>query len=187
MYVLFSITIGAQAIVEERRKGTLERLLTTRLTVGQLFVGKFLAGISRAFVQTVILLVLAYLVFQLFTPLSFIEILIVILIFAGAGSALGMIIASVARTIDQATWIAVLFTMAMVMLGGTFFEIAEGSALYTISRFSINTYVNDAIRTIMVDGGSLVDTGMELGILAGVIVVALIVSRALFKVMPGGR
>jgi ABC-2 type transport system permease protein len=187
MFVLFAVTLSARAIVEERKKGTLERLLTTRLSVGQLFVGKFLASVSRGFVQTLILLVLAYMVFQLFTPLSFIESLVIALIFAAAASALGLVIASIARSEDGAAWIAVFFTMVMVMLGGTFFGIPEGSVLYTISRFSINTYANDAFKTIIAQGGSLADLGLELGVLAGVIVVGLVLSRIFFRVMPGGR
>ena len=187
MFVLFAITLTAQTIVEERRKGTLERLLTTRLSIGQLFVGKYLAGISRGFVQTLILLILGYIVFQIFTPLSFIQTLVIALVFAGAASALGMVIASIARTADQATWFAVVLTMAMVMLGGTFFPVPEGSALYTISRISLNTYVNSAINTIVVQEGSLADVGLELGVMAGVIFVGLVLSRVLFKVMPGGK
>ncbi len=187
MFVLFAITLSARAIVEERKRGTLERLLTTRLSVGQLFVGKFLASVSRGFVQTLILLVLAYMVFQLFTPLSFIESLVIALIFAAAASALGLVIASVARSEDGATWIAVFFTMVMVMLGGTFFEISEGSVLYTISRVSINTYANDAFKTIITQRGSLADVGLELGVMGGVIVVGLVLSRIFFKVIPGGR
>jgi ABC-2 type transport system permease protein len=187
MFILFAITLSARAIVEERRKGTLERLLTTRLSVGQLFMGKFLAGISRCFVQTLILLVLAYVVFQLFTPLSFVESLVIALVFAAAASALGLVIASVARSEDAATWIAVFFTMVMVMLGSTFFEIAEGSVLYTISKASINTYANDAFKVIIAQGGSLADLGLELGVLAGVAVVGLGVSRILFRVMPRGK
>ena len=187
MFVLFAITLSARAIVEERKKGTLERLLTTRLSVGQLYIGKFLASVSRGFVQTLILLILAYMVFQLFTPLSFVEALVIALIFAAAASALGLVIASIARTEDQATWIAVFFTMAMVMVSGTFFTISEGSVMHTISKVSINTYANDAFRAIIAQGGSLGDIGLELGVLAGVIVVGLILSRILFKVMPGGK
>jgi len=187
MFVLFAITLSARTIVEERKKGTLERLLTTRLSVGQLFVGKFLASVSRGFVQTLILLTLAYIVFQLFTPLSFIESLVIALIFAAAASALGLVIASIARSEDGATWIAVFFTMAMVMVSGTFFPISEGSVLYTISKISINTYANDAFKTIIAHGGSLADLGLELGVLAGVAVVGLFISRILFRVMSGGR
>ena len=187
MFILFATTMTARTLVEERRLGTLERLLTTRLSVGQLFLGKFLAGISRGFVQTLILLVLSYIVFQLFTPLSFVESLVVALIFSAAASTLGLIIGSVARSEDQAVWIAVVFTMTMVMAGGTFFPIPEGSVFEIISRASINTYANSAFKTIIVQGGSLADVGLELGVLAGVVVVGLGLSRVLFKVMPGGR
>ena len=187
MFVLFAITMSARAIVEERKKGTLERLLTTRLSVGQLFMGKFLASVSRGFVQALILLILAYMVFQLFTPLSFVEALVIALIFAAAASTLGLVIASIVRTEDQASWVAAFFTMAMVMTGGTFFPITEGSVLDIISKASINTYANDAFRTIIAQGGSLADLGLELGVLAGVIVGGLLLSRMLFKVMPGGK
>jgi ABC-type multidrug transport system permease subunit len=187
MYVLFAITLTARTIVEERKKGTLERLLTTRLGVGELFAGKFLANVSRGFIQTLILLVLAYIVFQVFTPLAFGASLVIALVFAAAASALGLIIASIVRTADAATWISVFFTMLMVMLAGTFFEISEGSALYIASKISVNTYANDAFKTIIVQGGSLADVGFELGILAGVAVVGLGISRILFRVFPGGK
>ncbi len=187
MYVIFAITMGARVIVEERRKGTLERLLTTRLSVGQLFFGKFLANASRGFVQTVILLGLAYAVFQIFTPLSFLECLIIALVFAAAGSALGLIIASIARSEEGAAWIAVVFSVLTFMFGGTFFRLPEDSGLYLISRFSINSYGNQAFDTIIAGGGSLGDVGSELIVLLGIMVVGLFISRFLFKVVPGGK
>ena len=153
--------------------------------MGQLFIGKFLASLSRGFVQALVLLVLTYIVFQLFTPLSFIECLVITLILSAAASALGLIIGSIARTEDQAAWIAVVFTMTMVMLGGTFFEIPEN--LEILSRISMNTYANTALKTVIARGGHLTDLGLELGVLAGIIVVGLGLSRLIFKVMPGGK
>ena len=187
MFVLFAITMSSRALVEERKKGTLERLLTTRLSVGQLYMGKFLASVARGFVQTFILLTLAYMVFGLFTPLSFLMLLFIALIFAAAASTIGLIIASIARTEDQATWTSVFFTMATVMLGGTFFEITEGSILYVFSKFSINTYVNSAFKTMIIRGGSLTDVAFELMVLTTVVVAGLTFSRILFRVIPGGR
>jgi ABC-type multidrug transport system permease subunit len=136
---------------------------------------------------TLILLALAYIVFQIFTPLTFIECLVIALIFAAAASALGMVIATIARSEDAAIWIGVFFTMVMVMLGGTFFEISEGSIFATLSKFSINTYANDAFRTLITEGGSLADLVLEIGVMAGVAVVGMGLSRVLFKVMPGGK
>ena len=187
MYVLFALTLSAQVIVEERRKGTLERLLTTRLKAGELFFGKYLASIARGFVQTLILFSLGYAVFQMFTPVTFLASLLIVLVFTAAAAALGLIIASVARTPDGANWIGVVFTMAMVMLGGTFFEVTEGSVLYTLGRISINTYANEALRAVIAEGGSLGDTVGPLLIFVGVAVVGLIISRLLFKVVPGGK
>jgi ABC-2 type transport system permease protein len=187
MYVLFSLSLSARAIVEERKRGTLERLLTTRLSTGELFFGKFLASIGRGFVQTVILLALSYAVFRLFTPVSFLASILIVLVFAAAASAVGMIIASVARTEDAAVWIGVVFTMGMTMLGGTFFQAAKGTTLDTIGKFSINTYANDALRKVINSGGSLHGTGEALLVMAGVIVVGLLVSRLIFRAVPGGK
>ena len=187
MFVLFAITMSGRVIVEERKKGTLERLLTTRLSVGELFMGKFLASVTRGFLQTFILLSLAWAVFQLFTPLSFLMTLVLALVFAGAASTIGLIIASIARTDDQASWISVFFTMSTVMLGGTFFVIPQGSVLATFGKASINTYANSAFRTMMLQGSTLNDISLELVVLATVAVVGLLVGRALFRVMPGGR
>lgn len=186
-FALFAVTLNARALVEERRKGTLERLITTRLTLGQLFLGKFLANWARGFAQMLILLALSYAVFRLFTPLSFAETLVLALVYAATVSALGLVLASIARTESQATWIAVFFTMAMVMLGGTFFEITPGSVMESISRVSLNTYANDAFRVLVAQGGSLGDVVRELAVLVGVAAVALLLSRVLFRVLPGGR
>jgi ABC-2 type transport system permease protein len=187
MFVLFAVNMTAQALVEERRKGTLERLLTTRLKVGELFMGKFLAYMLRGFIQTLILVLLAYAVFQIFTPLSFLEVMVLAIIFAAAASTIGIIIGSVARSENQATWIAVFFTMLMVMLGGTFFSISEGTILYTLSKLSVNTYANDAFRILISEGGSLADTRMEILVLVGVAVVGLILARLLFRVSQAGK
>jgi ABC-2 type transport system permease protein len=183
MFVLFAITLGSRALVEERRKGTLERLLTTQLTVGELYVGKFLAGAARGFVQTFILLALAEVVFRLFTPFSFLMMLVVALVFSAAASTLALIIASVSRTDDQAASFSVLFTMTTVMLGGTFFVIPRDSVLYLISKASLNTYVISAFKTVAVSGGSLGNVALELTVLAAVVVVGLMLSRALFRFM----
>jgi len=188
MYVLFAISLGAATIVEERRIGTLERLLTTPLTAGELFFGKLLASVSRGFVQTFILLALSYAVFQIFTPLSFLTCLLIAFLFAMAGSAIGLIIASVARTQDTATWIGVTVTLSMTMLGGTFFTISKGTFLYTLSKIiSINAYANDALKKIISEGGTIADVWLELVVITGVFVVGVVLSRLLFKVIPQGK
>ena len=186
MYVLFAVSISAAALVEERRKGTLERLLTTHLTVGELFFGKFLSNVFRGFIQTFILLALSYAVFRIFTPLSFLEALLIALLFATACSAIGLLIASAVKTQDAATWIGVFFTMTMTMLGGTFFTISKGTTLYTFSKLSVNGYAITAFKTI-INNGSFSTLGVEISVMVGVTLVGLIVSRLIFKALPQGK
>ena len=187
MFVLFAINLTSRALVEERRKGTLERLLTTRLTVGQLFIGKFLANVGRAFVQTLILLLLAYAVFQVFTPFTFLEAMALALIFAAATSTIGLIIGSLSRSEDQATWIGVFFTMFMVMVSGTFVTVSPGTIFYTLSKISINTYANNAFRAVISGGGNLADVRFDIFVLIGVVVVGLVLSRFLFRATQRGK
>jgi ABC-2 type transport system permease protein len=186
MFVLFAISLGAQAIVEERRKGTLERLLTTRLTRSELFAGKFMSGLFRGFVQTLILLVLAEIVFQLFTPVTFLEVLVVAFVFAAAASALGLVITAISRTSDQAVWISVVFTNVSVILGGTWFTIPESGAYFILSKISVSTYVNNALKGLISEGKSLSTVSTEIYVLLGVTVAALIISRLLFRPVTGG-
>jgi ABC-2 type transport system permease protein len=187
MFVLFAVNLTAQALVDERRKGTLERLMATRLKVRELFVGKFLAYTARGFLQTTILMLLAYGVFRVFTPFSFLQALVLALIFSAACSTLGLIIGSLARSENQATWIAVFFTMLMVMLSGTFVPVSEG-LFKTLSHFSINTYANDAFRALITRGGSLAEVKSETLVMLAVVVVGLVIGRLVFRVsQQGGR
>lgn len=140
---------------------------------------------ARGFVQTTVLLLLAYAVFQVFTPVSFLEALLLALIFAAACSAIGLIIGSLSRTQNQATWISVFFTMAMVMLSGTFIQVTSGTVFATMSHFAINTYANDAFRTIISQGGTLADARSDILVMVGVAVVGLVIAGMLFRTQKG--
>ena len=187
MFVMFSVTLAAQALVEERRTGTLERLMTTRLGVNQLFAGKFLSGVARAMFQTVVMLSLAFVVFRPGGPLVFVELLAFALLAAAAFTGVSLVIGAVARTRNQAAWAAVFFTLLMVVFGGTFFEITEGSLMHSISRATINAYAIDAMQNIIGKGEHLGQQWLEMAVMAGVAAVGLTLARLLFRITPEGR
>ena len=182
MFLLFSVTLNAQTIIEERRNGTLERLLTTQLNAGQLFAGKFLAGVSRGMLQTIALLVLAFVVLRIAGPIALAQSAVLALVVAAAASAIALVIATVARSEDQATWGAVFITMFMTVFGGTFFPIGDSGVLELLSRFTLNRYAIDAYEGILSETATLGDATFEIALLGGVAVVCLIVARALFRV-----
>ncbi len=186
MFLMFAVTMGAQTLVEERRIGTLERLMTTRLGINQLFLGKFLSGTLRATFQAVILLALGFAVLRVGDVSDFAQLVAFSVLVAAAVSAVGLVIGAAARTRDQAIWAAVFFTMFMTIFGGTFFEVAEGP-LTVVARFTINHYAIESMSGILASDTRLSDEGVGLGIMAGVTVVGLIAARVLFRASEGGR
>ena len=187
MFVMFSVTLAAQALVEDRRTGTLERLMTTRLGVNQLFAGKLLSGVMRAMFQTVVMLSLAFVVFRAGGPLAYVELLAFALLAAAAFTGVSLVIGAVARNRNQAAWAAVFFTLLMVVFSGTFFQITEGTLMHSISRATINAYAIDAMQNILGKGEHLGQQWLEMAVMAGVAVVGLAVARLLFRITPGGK
>ena len=187
MFLLFSITLGAQTIVEERRNGTLERLLATRLRPWELFAGKFLEGIGRGMLQAVVFLVLAFTVLRVGGPLAFAQSAALAALVAAAASALALIIAAVARTQDQASWFAVFATMFMTVFGGTFFPIGDSGALNILSRFTLNKYAIDAFDGVIDGAATLADRWAEIAVVGGAAIVGLAVARLIFRVSSEGR
>lgn len=187
MILMLAVTLSAQTLVQERENGTLERLLTTSLTPIQLFLGKFLAGIARAMFQAIVLLSLAFVVLRPGGLDAFVYMLAVALLLAAAISAIGLVISAVARTPDQATWAAVSLTMFMTVFGGTFFNLSPGSALELLSRFTLSRYAIDAFAAVVDGTETVAALGIEITVLAGVMVVGLIVARLLFRTAGGGR
>ena len=186
MFLMFAVTMSAQTLVEERRIGTLERLMTTRLGVNQLFAGKFISGMLRAMVQALVLLSLAFAVLRVGDAVDFTEMLLLSALVAAAVSAVSLVIGAFARTRDQATWAAVVFTMFMTVFGGTFFDVSSGP-LALLSKFTINGHAIDAMASVLSAGENLAQQGLQMAIMMGVTIVGLAAARALFKVTEGGR
>lgn len=185
MMVMFAVTLNAISIVEERIDGRLERLLISGSGLNGIFAGKFLAGLVRGFLQAFILATLGWVAFRSFGPSDYGGMLVVVAVLAAFTSAVGMTIAAFARTREQANWAAVIITMVMATIGGSFFEPASGGILDVIGRISPIRYGNDALRTILGDAGNLGAVWLDIAVLGGLAIVLLIVSRWLFSALQG--
>ena len=180
MFMMFAVSLNAQSLVVERTNGTLERLMTSRLSVNQLFVGKFLASSLRGAVQAFVLLLLGFAVMRIAGPGELVQALAYAVLFGAAVSAIGLIIAGLARTRDQAIWSAVFFTMLMTTFGGTFVPF-EGGIMEVISRFTLNRHAYEALRDILAGSGGLTEQGIGLAIMGAVVVLGLAAARYVFR------
>jgi len=184
MFTLFAIALTAINLVEERKKGTLERLMTTSLTRGQMLVGTWLGHFGRGLVQIVFLFGLAGVFFRIFTPDSFASILVFGVIAVASVSGIGLVIAAIARTPEQANWIAVFFTMIMTTLGGSFFDTSGlKGVMAVLTRMTYNFWANDGFRRIILRGESLVSPAIakDIGILVGIGIVSWVLAFAMFR------
>ena len=186
MFLMFAVTLGAQTMVEERRIGTMERLMTTRLGVNQLFLGKFLSGALRAMVQALILLALGFVVLRVGDLADFLQLAAFCVLVSATVSAVGLVIGAAARTRDQAAWAAVFFTMFMTIFGGTFFQAADGP-MATVARFTINHYAIESMTGALASGEGLAGQGVGIAVMAGVTLVGLVAARLMFRASEGGR
>ncbi len=180
MFMMFAVSLNAQSLVVERTNGTLERLMTSRLSVNQLFVGKFLASSLRGAVQAFVLLLLGFAVMRIAGPGELVQALAYAVLFGAAVSAIGLVIAGLARTRDQAIWSAVFFTMLMTTFGGTFVPF-EGGIMEVISRFTLNRHAYEALRDILAGSGGLTEQGIGLAIMGAVVVLGLAAARYVFR------
>ncbi len=180
MFMMFAVSLNAQALVVERTNGTLERLMTSRLSVNQLFMGKFLASSLRGAVQAFVLLLLGFVVMRIAGPVDLVQAFAYAVLFGAAVSAIGLVIAGLARTRDQAIWSAVFFTMLMTTFSGTFVPF-EGGIMEVISRFTLNRHAYEALREILAGSGGLTEQGLGLAVLGAVIVLGLGAARSVFR------
>ncbi len=187
MFLMFAVTMNAQTLVEERQNGTLERLMTTRLGVNQLFLGKFMAGVLRAVVQALVLLALAFAVLRVGDIADFAELTVFSALVAMAVSAIGLVIGSIARTRDQAIWAAVFITMFMTVFGGTFFDLTGSGPLDILSRFTLTRYAIDSMYGMLASGQTLAGQGVGIAVHVGVAAIGLAAARTMFRVAGGGR
>ena len=72
------------------------------------------------------------------------------LLIAAAVSSLGLVVAGLARTQEQASWGSVFLTMILTVFSGTFVSVGETGVLGLLSRLTPNKYAIDGMGDILV-------------------------------------
>jgi len=184
MFTLFAVSLTAVSLVEERRKGTLERLMTTTLTRAELLSGTWLGNFGRGLVQVVFLFGLAWLFFNVLTPPSFVSIILFGVVAVASVAGIGLVVAAISRTPEQANWIAVFFTMIMSSLGGSFFDTSGFTgAMGALTRMTYNFWANDGFRRIILEGEAVTSPPIvkDMVVLVGIGLASWALALALFR------
>lgn len=177
MFLVTSITM-----LRERTTGTLERLLTTPIHKADLLFGYALAFSIMAALQSLVATAVAYWVFDLDIKGSPGYVVMIAVINAVLGVALGLLCSAFARTEFQAVQFMPVVVVPQILLCGLFVARDRmNEVLEAISNVMPLTFSVDALKEIAANAESTAamweDFGTMAGIVLGVLVLAALTLR----------
>ena len=172
---IFLVGTGLLSLLEERKRHTLARLLSTPLSPGRILAAKFILSFTVGVGSVGLFMVFS----RFLLGANWIDLPVTaLLVVAAVGACTGIVslAAGLARTTDQAQNFQSVVAVTMGILGGAFFPIAGGSSF--LSALSLATPHAWFMRGLgdLSGGGGLEVVATPLLVLSGMTVVTLAVS-----------
>lgn len=169
MTIMMSCMMGMGAtIAGERETGELARLFMTPTSVSTVIGGKIAAKLLIELVRALILIFMAVLLFNVSIKGGFLQTFIVLVIGALCFVGFGIMLSARTSTQEDYAQISLPFSMPMMFVSGVFYPIETMPwILQKLAYIFPLTYLNDAMRGIMLKGQSLGDVWFDLVILLG--------------------
>jgi ABC-2 type transport system permease protein len=166
----FIFLLATVSFLRERTSGTLERLLATPLTRGELVLG-YLGGFALfALLQALVILAFTVFVLKVQYRGNLATIFVVEAVLVVGAVSLGLAISAFARNELQAVQFVPLVLVPQLFLSGLLVPVDQlNDVLRALSTVMPLTYANEALRSVMVKGYALTDPLIvrDIGILAG--------------------
>ncbi|HVM65124.1 MAG TPA: ABC transporter permease [Acidimicrobiales bacterium] len=160
--VQVGLLLTAVGIVRERERGTIEQLMITPLTKGELMVGKTVPYLVIAFIDLSFILLLGWGLFGVPMRGSLLLLVLEAALFLIATLGMGLLISTVAQTQQQAMQMAVFIQLPQMLLSGLIFPLASIPwAIRWICYLFPLTYFLPISRGIMLKGSGLDDLWPE--------------------------
>jgi ABC-2 type transport system permease protein len=146
MFLLFTASGAAGALLDEAENGTLDRVLSSQVTMTTLLAGKLAYSMLLAFAQLVLMFVWAWAIFKVDLPHHVPGFVVMGVSTAFAVGAFGMLLASVCRTRAQLGALSTLVILLMSSIGGSMFprylmpQAIQNAGLLTINAWAIDGF-----------------------------------------------
>jgi ABC-2 type transport system permease protein len=177
MFLMFTASAAGGSLLDESDSGALDRLLSSRVTMTTLLLGKLIWCTLLAVAQLILMFLWAALVFHLDLATHIPGFLVMTVATAFAVAAFGMLLASLARTRAQLGAISTLIILTMSALGGSMFpKFIMSDAMLRVGQFTFNSWAisgftkvfwrDQPIRALGPEVAVLVSSGVVLFLLA---------------------
>jgi ABC-2 type transport system permease protein len=170
------------SIVDARRKKLLKRLIATPMSRTQFLASFVLSRLSLLVIEVGVLLGFALLAFGVPMRGSVLTLLAICFLASLAFGALGLLIASRARTLEGVSGLMNLIMLPMWIFSGIFFSAGRfPDALQPFIQALPLTAVNDALRATLLEGAGWGQLAPELAIIAAWLTVSFTLAVRLFR------
>lgn len=182
MFLFFTVGFGVLGLVSEREEGTLRRLLSMPIPGWSVVLAKGLGSLVLGVVSMAVLLTVSTLVFDDVDFGSPAAVALLVVLTVAAATALTFVVATLARTAEQANVAQAIIAVALGMSGGAFFPLAADGLLGTLLLVNPVTAFTRGLG-ITAGGGGVADLGFPVLVLSSFIVVCLLLTR----LVPGRK
>jgi len=175
MMVTFMLSIIS--FVHERSAFTLDRLLSTPVTEGEIVAGYALAFGLVGLVQSSVIITAAVLLFDVQIAGNVLLVVLVIFLLGVGNQGLGFLLSSIAKNEFQAIQFLPLILFPSILLSGVFWPLESvPTLLRPVSYFIPLTYAVEGCRSVMIRGWGLGGIWFQLLVLAAFATAMLILS-----------
>jgi len=170
------------SVVNARTKKLLKRLIATPMRRSQYLLAQFLSRLVFLVLEVVVLVAFGWIVFGVRVNGSLVLLGALCLLGAMTFSALGLLTASRARTLEAASGMMNFIMMPMWLCSGVFFSYERfPDAVKPLIRALPLTALNDALRAVINDGAGVTAIGIEVAILAAYAVFCFALALKIFR------
>ncbi len=170
------------AIVDARRKKLLKRLVASPMPRPYYLLSFLLSRILMLVVEVGVLVGFGALLFHVPVRGSFLDLGVLCLLASLSFSALGLLLASRARTIEAASGLMNVVMMPMWIASGVFFSSQKfPDVMQPVIKVLPLTAVIDALRANMLQGSNLTQMAPQVGIIAFWLVICFALALKLFR------
>jgi ABC-2 type transport system permease protein len=176
---IFGVAFGFVAL---KKRGILRRLFVTPINPNDFIIAQVAMRLVLVMMQIVIMTLVPYFFLNLHFIGSFWEMFVVGILGAIVFLAMGFAIAGIGKSEDQVAPLANIIAMPMMMLGGIFFSrnSLPGFVRAVVDYLPLS-FLADAMRSIAIDGATLVQVLPQIGGLAAWCVVATVIAVKMFQ------
>jgi ABC-2 type transport system permease protein len=183
MFLLFSSVASAGgSLLEEAEAGTLERLLSTNMSLTTLIAGKWIYIMLGGIAQLTVMFTWGAIAFglPLFSHLP--GFFVMTIVTAGAAAGLGLVLATLARSREQLSGFSTILVLTMSALGGSMFpRFLMSETMQKVGLLTFNAWALDGYLKVFWRDAALWQLWPQVLVLSGLTAAFLVTARLLAR------